>query len=497
MKIFLILFSMIFVFANENIDESKQVDIKNVKNPWIEILKNYRKYQNTKVKLEQLEQNLKKYEKKDTNQAILIQEEIMLLKSNFEIYDFAEKSPLHEAFIPFENTIEIINKKKANFFAILSDEAEKYEKNTISEYKKQKRNYDEANKILSLNLSKLNTNLDANNTNKQDITNQIQNIIRDKNIINTTIKLIEKKKEQTLDKIKTYKDEISNARVEVLKKIMIVGIILVLLYIFMFLLKKMIFHYIKSSNHEEEEQRKFALKKLMNVIYAFLSLLIISLAYVQNVTYALTIFGVIGAGITISSKEWVLSVVAWINMLVSSYIKLGDRIKIESLNPVIGDVIDISLTKITLFENLTNDSINDYKRAGRIIFVPNYYILTYSVFNFTHMKMQTIVDMIEFNLSYKSDLQKAENIAIQVTNDLSRHYSAMAQRQYDVLKTKYTLRNMSNYPKVVFVSDAKTNQICMSIAYITPYRKVLRFKSKLTKSLLNEFLKEETIYLAN
>lgn len=73
----------------------------------------------------------------------------------------------------------------------------------------------------------------------------------------------------------------------------------------------------------------------------------------------------------------------------------------------------------------------------------------------------------------------------------------MAQRQYDVLKTKYTLRNMSNYPKVVFVSDAKTNQICMSIAYITPYRKVLRFKSKLTKSLLNEFLKEETIYLAN
>ncbi|MBE0495669.1 MAG: mechanosensitive ion channel [Campylobacterales bacterium] len=269
-----------------------------------------------------------------------------------------------------------------------------------------------------------------------------------------------------------------------------------LLYGFMVLVRHLAYRYATQVENEERSQRYFAIKKLSNILFVILSVLIIALVYTKNLAQGMAVFGVIGAGLTIVLKELVLSMVSWMMMMASSSIRLGDRIKIDKDGkPIIGDVIDISLTKITLYENITNDSITDHKKAGRIIFVPNYFMLTHDVYNYTHLSMKTIIDLVEINLSFDTNIEKTEAITFEIVESISGRYTDMAKRQYDMLKDKYTLRNMTNYPKVVFYPSFKGDGVTMGIWYVTPYREILRLKSELTKQVIGRLRAEEDIHL--
>lgn len=291
-----------------------------------------------------------------------------------------------------------------------------------------------------------------------------------------------------LEHITTHPQEI--------KRALVVAGSIALLYGMMVLVRYLAHRYATQVEDEERNQRYFAIKKLSNILFVILSVLIIALVYTKNLAQGLAIFGVIGAGLTIVLKELVLSIVSWMMMMASSSVRLGDRIKIDKDGkPIIGDVIDISLTKITLYENITNDSITDHKKAGRIIFVPNYFMLTHDMYNYTHLSMKTIIDLVEINLSFDTNIEKTEAITFEIVESISGRYTEMAKRQYDRLKDKYTLRNMTNYPKVVFYPSFKGDGITMGIWYVTPYREILRVKSELTKQIIGRLRMEEDVHL--
>lgn len=280
------------------------------------------------------------------------------------------------------------------------------------------------------------------------------------------------------------------------KRALVVASIIASVYILMLLARNIVYRYTHKEESEEGVQQYIFIKKSLNFAFVIISLLILGIAYNENFVQGLAIFGVIGAGLTIVLKELVLSFVAWIVMMMGSAIRLGDRIKVDKDGkPIIGDVVDISLTRITLYENITNDSITDHKKAGRIIFVPNYFVLTHEVYNYTHLSMKTIIDLVELNLSFDSNFEKAEAITYEVASSISGRYMDMAKRQYDKLKDRYTLRNMPTYPKIVFYPSTKGNGITMGIWFITPYREILRLKSDLTKQCIARLDKEEDIHL--
>ena len=280
------------------------------------------------------------------------------------------------------------------------------------------------------------------------------------------------------------------------RRALMVGSIIASIYVLVLLVRNIVYRYTQKKKSERTKQQNIFNKKSLNFAFVIISLLILGVAYNENFAQGLAIFGVIGAGLTIVLKELVLSFVAWIVIMMGSAIRLGDRIKVDKDGkPIIGDVIDISLTKITLYENITNDSVTDHKKAGRIIFVPNYFILTHEVYNYTHLSMKTIIDLVEINLSFDSNFDKAEAITLEVVESISGRYMDMAKRQYDILKDRYTLRNMPTYPKIVFYPSTKGNGITMGIWYITPYREILRLKSELTKQTVGRLDKEGDIHL--
>ncbi|EPE1842736.1 mechanosensitive ion channel domain-containing protein, partial [Campylobacter jejuni] len=84
----------------------------------------------------------------------------------------------------------------------------------------------------------------------------------------------------------------------------------------------------------------------------------------------------------------------------------------------IGDIIDISFLRITLYEELTLETYNKNRRSGRIIFIPNNYVFTNLLANYTHHGMKTVLDGIDISVTFDSNLDKAQEI---VENIVTRH----------------------------------------------------------------------------
>ncbi|MFW2608767.1 mechanosensitive ion channel family protein, partial [Aliarcobacter butzleri] len=76
----------------------------------------------------------------------------------------------------------------------------------------------------------------------------------------------------------------------------------------------------------------------------------------------------------IALKDWYVSFSGWMGIVTSGVIQVGDRVRVTKGGvETVGDVLDISLFKITIREDVTMISDTKNRRAGRIYFVPNNY----------------------------------------------------------------------------------------------------------------------------
>lgn len=122
----------------------------------------------------------------------------------------------------------------------------------------------------------------------------------------------------------------------------------------------------------KDEELLFRKKKVLNVTSFLTILLVLIILNINNLVYAATLIGVIAAAMTISMKEYLQSIATWFHLSFGNFIKVGDRILIQvNNNQIIGEVIHISLLKVTLYESINNTTSTQLKHAGRTIFIPN------------------------------------------------------------------------------------------------------------------------------
>ena len=255
----------------------------------------------------------------------------------------------------------------------------------------------------------------------------------------------------------------------------------------------MLFHLLKYfiTKRIENEDKLFKIKKILNITFFLLLLLVIIIFNINNIIYAATLVGFIAAAITISMKEYLQSIVAWFHLSFGNFIKLGDRILIHvNKHPIIGEVIDISPFKVTVYESINNTTSVQLKRAGRIIFIPNNYFVSNYVYNYTHDKMKTIYDLIEFRIPFSVDAQKVEDIVQEIALEATERYMEVASKQFTSLKKRYDMRSRDFRPRIHLVPDAVEPCYILYIWYVTPYHQIMEFKSQLSQKVVNKFQEE-------
>jgi len=342
--------------------------------------------------------------------------------------------------------------------------------------------YEELDKILSLLHRKL---LLLKNEKKDttDIIKTIQDFQLAKNIYFS--KLNQLKVDSKLY-IQTMKEE-EKAQINKL----ITLIIIILISILFFTSVKFAFR-----KYAHDLENIYLINKIINFLNFSVAVLIVAFFYIENATYLITILGFASAGIAIAMKDWFMNIFGWFVILSTGNFKVGDRIKIVLQNgqiEIIGDVVDITVSRIVIHEDVTLTTFTKNRRAGRIIFVPNNVIFTNPIFNYTHNGLRAVWDGIDITITFDSNYKKAEYLAKEITKKYSKGYTDITRKQLNKLRNVYNIKNTQVEPRIyTFIGEYG---VVISCWYLNNYA-TLNLRSKISAEILDAFLKEDDIKIA-
>ncbi|RUM62599.1 MAG: mechanosensitive ion channel family protein [Sulfurimonas sp.] len=309
-----------------------------------------------------------------------------------------------------------------------------------------------------------------------------------------------KKFERTLETLELtdelYKKRIEAIEVEINKDIEtqlvelanIVTVIVVLLIIF-FLAKLVARKYLV------DNERFYMINKVINFINFLLIFFVLLFAYIDNASYIVTVLGFASAGIAIAMKDWFMSILGWMVIVLGGSIHTGDRVRVDKDGMLyVGDVLDISLLRITILEDITLTTYKHNRRAGRIIFIPNNYVFTSMIANYSHASLKTVWDGIDITITFDSNHKKALHIAKEITRKYSKGYTDITRKQLNKLRNQYNLKNTNVEPRIF--SFIEPNGVQISSWYLTNAYATLTLRSTISTEILDAFLAESDITIA-
>jgi small-conductance mechanosensitive channel len=238
---------------------------------------------------------------------------------------------------------------------------------------------------------------------------------------------------------------------------------------------------------------------MANKIITFTNFTVIALIlffnYIENVSYLVTILGFASAGIAIAMKDWFMSILGWLVIVFGGSIHVGDRIRVDMDGmKYVGDVMDISLLRMTILEDITLTSIMQNRRAGRIIFVPNNYIFTRMIANYTHSSLKTVWDGIKITITFDSNHKKAMHIVKTITRKYSKGYTDITRKQLNKLRNNYNLKNTNVEPRIyAFISHSGLD---IEAWYLTNAYGTLTLRSTISTEIVDAFNAEDDITIA-
>ncbi|MDN5129514.1 mechanosensitive ion channel domain-containing protein [Aliarcobacter butzleri] len=301
-------------------------------------------------------------------------------------------------------------------------------------------------------------------------------------IVDTTEEVYTRKIEQIILEIK-------NQVSQQVQKMFTILVIIIILSIISFLVKLTLRKYFS------QNENFYMINKIINFSLVFLIVMVVLFSYIDNVSYLVTILGFASAGIAIALKDWFMSIFGWMVIVTSGFIQVGDRIRVTKGGvETVGDVLDISLFKITIREDVTMISYTKNRRAGRIYFVPNNYIFSELIANYTHSELRTVWDGIDITITFDSNHKKAQKIAREILKHYSKGYSDITRKQLSKMRNKYQLRATGVEPRVFTLVEP--HGIVISSWYLTNSYAALVLRSTISPEILDAFMKEDDIHIA-
>lgn len=298
----------------------------------------------------------------------------------------------------------------------------------------------------------------------------------------STAEVYEKRIESTEAKInKEIKDQIY--------KFLNITMMVAVLFLVSFLFKRVIKRYIT------DNERFYTANKIVTFGNVTLIVLILMFSYIENVAYLATVLGFASAGLAIAMRDWFMSLLGWLVIVVGGSIHVGDRVRFEKDGMIyLGDVLDVSMQRITLMEDVTYTTLETNRRAGRIIFVPNNYIFTSMIANYTHGSLKTVWDGIDITITFDSDHKKAAHIVKEICRKYSKGYTDITRKQINKLRDRYSLKNSNVEPRVF--TFIEPNGMKISAWYLTNAYATLTLRSTISGDIVDAFNAEHDITIA-
>jgi small-conductance mechanosensitive channel len=239
----------------------------------------------------------------------------------------------------------------------------------------------------------------------------------------------------------------------------------------------------------------YIVNKVINIFNVTIIILILLFAYIQNLTVLVTILGVASAGIAIAMKDMFMSMLGWMVITFGGSFKVGDRVKVKKDGlSYVGDIIDISLMRMTVLEDVTLTTYLENKRSGRVVFIPNNFIFTTLISNYTHETLKTVWDGLYITVTFDSNYKKAMYIIKEITKKYSKGYTEIARKQLGLLRQKYNLKNTNVEPRIF--SFVEPHGLTIHVWFMTNSYAALSLRSTLSGEIIDAINRESDIKIA-
>jgi small-conductance mechanosensitive channel len=287
------------------------------------------------------------------------------------------------------------------------------------------------------------------------------------------------------DSILKTTNEIKAQMKKLLNIVIIIGLILLFSFILKYFAKKTI----------SDNERYYMAHKGINFTNLVLIALVLLFSFLENATYLVTVLGFASAGIAIAMKDLFMSSLGWLVIVFGGSFHVGDRVKVyKGSHSYVGDIVDISFLRMTILEDVTLTTISENGRAGRIIFIPNNYIFTELIANYTHGKIKTVWDGIDIMITFDSNHKKATHIIKEIVKKYSKGYTDISRKQLNSLRNQYSLKNINVEPRIyTFVEKSGIRVSCW---YMTNSYATLTLRSNIFANIIDEINAENDIKIA-
>jgi len=478
---------------NTLIAQTKTLEISLKKNNiWAKIYSNYHTYQELRDQKEQLDDQIhildNKYQRTEAEEKAFdtLKSKRSILVGKLQLLKEYESNPFKKFLSPPEITDA---PTVGNPFAIIS--VLSYTKKLKSDVIEYDSRYESIQSVMNklrekqLLLKKillLNKNNTKYNEELLETEDKIKIFTPVVEIFKTTQNVYKKKIDETILNLK------ADAKRE-MEKASSIGMIILFFILFLILVKYLVRRYMSDND------RFYTINKALN--FTFVTLLVITLlfAYIENVNYLVTILGFASAGIAIAMKDWFMSIMGWLTIMFGGAVHVGDRVKfVRDGVEYVGDIVDISLLRMTMHEDVTLTTSMINRRAGRIIFIPNNFIFTDMIANYAHAGLKTVWDGIDFTVTFDSDIHKATSIAKEISKKYSKGYTDITRKQLNKLRSQYSMKNTNVEPRIF--SFIEPHGMKISVWYLTNSYATLTLRSTISAEIIDRIQAEESISLA-
>ncbi len=475
------------------LEEEHQIETELTENNiWSKIYSSYNTYQTLKKertllskKIQRLEKRKKLTQKQEKERDTYKQKALILDDKLLQLKEY-EDNPFKKFLTPpiIEDVPTV-----GNPFAIVS--ALSYQKKLNSDQEVYKARYasmqhlmDQLKKkdVLLQKIIKIDSNATKYETLLKNNKEEIKTFAPVLDIFKTTNNVYSKK----IDEIKFNLKEKIKKEIE---KTITIGAVILFFILLLLIIKYLVRKYMSDND------RFYTINKALNITFIMISVLTLLLAYIENVSYLVTILGFASAGIAIAMKDWFMSLMGWFTIVMGGSIHVGDRVKFQRGDiEYIGDIVDISMLRMTLHEDVTLTAYMHNRRAGRVIFIPNNFIFTDMIANYSHAGLKTVWDGIDFMVTFDSDIHKAASIAKEVTKKYSKGYTDITRKQLNKLRSQYNIRNTNVEPRILTFIEPYGMKI--SAWYLTNSYATLTLRSTISLEIIKRIQEEEGISLA-
>ena len=159
------------------------------------------------------------------------------------------------------------------------------------------------------------------------------------------------------------------------------------------------------------DKKKYFRNRKIKIILTIISLIIIILIWGEKIQGIITLISFVSAGLTIAIREIIFNFFSGIYINFRKPFEVEDRIEIDGIK---GDVINMHALGFEMLE--IGERVNAEQSSGRIVHVPNSYIFTKTLKNYTKV-FKYIWNEMKLDIELDSDIEKTKEIIYDILHN--------------------------------------------------------------------------------